>query len=46
MKYQENWIEIMELFDFGFIQAQAVGDDGYAAESHGQGGQDGMQLTQ
>ena len=34
------------LFDFGFIQAQAVGYDGYTAEGHGQGGQDGVQLAQ
>jgi hypothetical protein len=34
------------LFDFGFIQAQAVGNHRHAAEGHGQGGQDGMQLAQ
>jgi hypothetical protein len=36
----------LPLFDLGFIEAQAVCYDGYTAEGHCQGGQDGMQLAQ
>ena len=46
MAIMQIWGANLELFNFSAIESQTVGNNGYAAEGHGQGGHDRMQLAQ
>ena len=47
-KMQESYMRNLGgvLLDFRSVESQAVGDYGYAAHSHGECGQDGVQLSE